>query len=168
MCFADSYQIPKLYKRFFNIKFGKNVRVTGKNVAFGSEPYLIKIGDNCTITGGVIFETHDGGIGIFRNKYPGINIFGGIEIGSNVFIGNRTIIMPGVVIGDNVIIGAGSIVTQSFPSNVVIAGVPARIIKSTDEYLENNLKKAVFVHATDPLERKKEILKSLNINNGQK
>ena len=41
-------------------------------------------------------------------------------------------IMPGVTIGDNVIIGANAVVTHSFPNNVVIAGVPARIIKSLD------------------------------------
>ena len=50
-------------------------------------------------------------------------------IGNNVWIGDNVSIMPGVTIGDNVIVGANAVVTHSFPENVVIAGVPARIIR---------------------------------------
>lgn len=53
-------------------------------------------------------------------------------IGNNVWIGEGVCIMPGVTIGDNVIIGANAVVTHSFPKNVVIAGVPAKIIKTLD------------------------------------
>jgi serine acetyltransferase len=45
--------------------------------------------------------------------------------------------MPGVSIGNRCIIGAGSIVTRSIPDNSVAAGVPARVIKSTDDYLKS-------------------------------
>lgn len=53
-------------------------------------------------------------------------------IGNNVWIGEGVCIMPGVTIGDNVIIGANAVVTHSFPKNVVIAGVLAKIIKTLD------------------------------------
>ena len=50
-----------------------------------------------------------------------------IQIGSGVWIGGGTIVMPGVTIGDNVTIGAGSIVTQNLPSNVLAFGQPCRV-----------------------------------------
>lgn len=62
-----------------------------------------------------------------RNKF--IEWAETVVIGDNVWIGGDVTILPGVVIGDNVTIGAGSVVTKSFPSNVVIAGNPAKIIK---------------------------------------
>lgn len=52
-----------------------------------------------------------------------------VFIGSNVWLGDNVSVMPGVSLGDNVIVGANSVVTKSFPANVVIAGCPAKIIK---------------------------------------
>jgi acetyltransferase-like isoleucine patch superfamily enzyme len=160
--FASSYTVGKIYSKYYDVKIGKNVRFTGKDIYFGSEGYLIDIGDNCTITGGVIFETHDGGVGLFRKEYPGINVFGRIRVGDNVFIGNRAIIMPNVTIGNNVIIGAGSIVTKSVPSGSVAAGIPARVIKSFDEYKAKALQNAIYIYSQDPELRKIEILSKLN------
>lgn len=52
-----------------------------------------------------------------------------IVIGNHVWIGTRAIIMKGVTIGDNVIIAAGAIVTKDVPSNSIVAGIPASIIR---------------------------------------
>lgn len=53
-----------------------------------------------------------------------------VKIGNNVWIGDNAVIMPGVTLGDNVIVGANAVVTHNFPANSVIAGVPAKIIKT--------------------------------------
>lgn len=59
---------------------------------------------------------------------------GPIEIGNNVYIGMGAYIMPNVKIGDNCIIGAGAVVTKNIPSNSVAVGVPARVVKTVDDY----------------------------------
>ena len=56
-----------------------------------------------------------------------------IIIGNDVWIGTRVIILPGVEIGDHSIVGAGSVVTKSFPKYSIIAGNPARIIRSRNK-----------------------------------
>ena len=133
----------KLIRFFFGCKVGENVKWTGLPI-IGSESELITIGDNVTIARNVVFHTHDGAVRLFRDEYPGINVFGEIKIGNNVFIGSDSIIMPNTTIGDNVIIGSGSVVTKSIPNNSVAAGVPAKIIKSLEEYKAAVLNKATF------------------------
>lgn len=56
-----------------------------------------------------------------------------VKIGDDVWIGGGVIILPGVTIGNNVTIGAGSVVTKDVPSNVVVAGNPAKVIKHLKE-----------------------------------
>lgn len=106
------------------------------NVEFGSEPYLIKIGNNVRITNGVRFCTHDGGMWTLRKmgRLEDADVFGEIEIGDNVHIVWNAIIMPNVRVGSNCIIGAGAVVTKNIPDNSVAVGVPARVIESIDEY----------------------------------
>lgn len=52
-----------------------------------------------------------------------------VKIGKNCWLGNGVVITAGVTLGDNVVVGANAVVTKSFPSNVVIAGVPAKVIR---------------------------------------
>lgn len=60
-----------------------------------------------------------------------------VEIGNDVWIGRRTIIMPGVKIGDGCVIGAGAVVTKDIPPYSVAGGVPAKVIKSRLPKQEN-------------------------------
>lgn len=103
---------------------GKNVQIIGE-ANFGSEPYLITIGDNTTISFDCAFVTHDAATRVIRNL-PNHDketvIYAPITIGKNCFIGCRTVVLPNVTIGDNCIIGAGSIVNRDIPSNTVAAG----------------------------------------------
>lgn len=96
---------------------------------FGSEPYLVTIGDNVRLASGVKITTHDGGAWVLRHLYPelsDIDRFGRVAIGDNCHIGMDAMIMPGVTIGKNCIVGARSVVTHDVPDNTVVAGVPAR------------------------------------------
>lgn len=157
----DDYSRYKAYSKFLGIDFGQKVRITGR-VEFGSEPFLINIGDHVTITSGVRFITHDGGVGIFRREFPDINVFGKITIKNNVFIGNNAIILPNVTIGNNVVIAASSVVTKNIPDNVVVAGVPAKIIRTIDEYKVSTMQKAIYISERNPKKRKKLILESIS------
>jgi acetyltransferase-like isoleucine patch superfamily enzyme len=155
--FANPYKKSQIYSKYLGIKFGKNVRIL-HFPRWGSEPYLIEIGDNVTITRGVAFVNHDGGVAVFREEHAGLNIYGKIIIGNNVFIGINTIILPNVKIGNNVVIGAGSIVNKDIPDNVVVAGVPAKIIKTLKDYKINSLAKACFINTNNSNEKKEIIL----------
>ena len=118
-------------------RVGEGCRFIGKN-EFGSEPYLITIGNNVSITSSY-FVNHDGGVWVFRDEIPTIDVVKPINIKDNVFIGSHCIIMPGVTIGPNVVVGAGSVVTKDLPEGAVYAGVPAKRIKSLDEYKQSVL-----------------------------
>ncbi|MGT2843762.1 sugar O-acetyltransferase [Streptococcus hongkongensis] len=65
-----------------------------------------------------------------EERIAGLEYGAPITIGDNVWLGGGVTILPGVTLGDNVVVGAGSVVTKSFGDNIVIAGNPARIIKS--------------------------------------
>ncbi|MFG2057313.1 DapH/DapD/GlmU-related protein [Micromonospora sp. NPDC048930] len=127
---------PEGFARSIGVDLRGRVRFYGIDRAmFGSEPWLVSLGDNVFITAGVQFVTHDGGTLILRREHPDLEWTAPIRVGDDVYIGVRSIILPGVTIGDRCIIGAGSVVARDIPANSVAAGVPARVIRSTDEYL---------------------------------
>lgn len=106
---------------------------------FGSEPWLIRIGNNTRITQGVRMITHDGGLWTLRRLgmiAKESDKYGKIVIGDNCNIGWDVIIMPNVTIGNNCVVAAGAVVTRDIPDNTVFGGVPARQIETLDEYYE--------------------------------
>ena len=118
------------------VNFPKGGVHTYGRVSWGTEPWIITLGDNVHITDGVRFITHDGGTLLFRHIVPDLEVTKPITVGNNVYIGNCVLILPGVNIGNNVVIGAGAVVTKDIPDNSVVGGIPAKRIKSTDEYFE--------------------------------
>jgi acetyltransferase-like isoleucine patch superfamily enzyme len=114
-------------------------------VEWGTEPWIITIGNNVYITSGVKFITHDGGTLLYRKIVPDLEITKPIVVGNDVYIGNNVIILPGVTIGNNVVIGAGAVVSRDIPDNSVAVGVPARVIKTADEYLEKLKKESLHL-----------------------
>jgi acetyltransferase-like isoleucine patch superfamily enzyme len=100
---------------------------TNNNILIIASNY-IKIGSNTLIGQNVTimdFEAHD----IMPEKRKLIGEIGKIDIGNNVWIGNNVVILKNSIIGENSIIAAGAIVSGVFPSNVIIGGVPAKVIK---------------------------------------
>lgn len=131
LALSNQYTVGNYFRRKGS-QIGKNNRIFVKYLS--SEPYLVRIGDNCAIAEGVKFITHDGAVGLFRKEIPNINIFGKIDVKDNCFIGMDCIILPNVSIGPNSVVGAGSVVTKDVPPNTVVVGVPARAICTLEEY----------------------------------
>ena len=96
----------------------------------------ISIGKKCKISGKVSIIAHDYSWEVLRQRSKEILPSGGkkIEIGNNVFIGYGAMILRNVKIGDNAIIGAGTVVTKDVPANTIVAGNPARIISTIEQY----------------------------------
>lgn len=142
---------PRAYLAGMGVRVGTGCRIFGiPEEVFGSEPYLCRLGDHVTITSGVKFISHDGGVWVFRDQYPDLDVFAPITVGNNVFIGINAIIMPGVNIGDNVVIGSGSVVTRDIAANSVAAGVPARVVRSLDDYQAKALARGLHLRSLAP------------------
>ena len=156
-------------RRGGGVKIGDNCEIY-PSVNFGSEPYLISLGNHVRINSGVQLITHDGGVWVLREYldilgHEKIDLFGQIKIGNNVHIGTNAIIMPNVIIGNNCIIGCGAIVTKNIPDNSIVVGVPARVIKSIDEYAKQHMKDFEYTKHMSKNE-KKECLSKKFINKG--
>ena len=120
---------------------GKDIELY-PGVDFGSEPYLVEIGNHVRLNKGVTIVTHDGGVWVLRKmkeECKDIDLFRPVHIGNNVHIGHNSIIMPGVHIGDNCIIGCAAVVTHDIPDNSVAVGVPARVIETIEQYEQKHI-----------------------------
>lgn len=136
----SSYERKRQYLIKNGATIGKKTRLNCHVDAFGTEPFLITVGEDCLFASGVNFITHDGGIKVLNSmkkfgKQRMDNI-APIVIGDNVYIGMGAYVMPGVIIGNNSIVGANSIVTKDIPDNSVVVGCPAKKIKTIDEYYD--------------------------------
>lgn len=152
MSLNGKYHAPEEVREIFSMIIGKDVDETfnmfppfytdyGKNISVGKNVFInsgcrfqdqggIIIGDGVLIGHNVVLATlnHD----IDPNKRSDMHP-APIIIGNNVWIGSNVTVVPGVTIGNGAIIGAGSVVTKDIPSNVVVGGIPAKIIKKIEK-----------------------------------
>lgn len=134
-------KIRKLKNQLYIAKMIKNGMTIGENFQMEKGcsldapfAWLISIGNNVTLASRVYILAHDAS----TKKFLNYSKIGRVQIGDNVFIGAHSVILPNVKIGNNSIIGANSVVTKSIPDNCVVAGNPAKIICSTEDYIDKN------------------------------
>ncbi len=107
------------FVHFWGMEIGEFTNISTTAKLDKTHPKGVKIGIHSYLTFGVSILTHDTSRSLYATTV----------IGDNVFIGCNSIVLPGVVIGDNVVVGAGSVVINDVPSNTVVVGNPAKIIK---------------------------------------
>lgn len=119
---------PWFLKSIYKVHIGKDTRISYKAFLDKSiNPKGIYIGNYTLITGGAVILSHD----------ACRHLIADVHIGDCCFIGAQAMIMPGVTIGDHVIVAARAVVTKDVPSNCIVAGNPAKIIKEnikTEKY----------------------------------
>jgi acetyltransferase-like isoleucine patch superfamily enzyme len=145
------YHTPEEIRELFSMLIGKPIDKTfamfppfytdcGKNISVGKNVFInsgcsfqdqggITIGDGALIGHNVVLATlnHDIEPRKRSTMYPAP-----IVIGKNVWIGANATVVPGVTVGDGAVIAAGAVVTKDVPANVIVGGVPAKIIKQIE------------------------------------
>lgn len=101
-------------------RIGENSRING--IVDGVNPHLVVVGNHCVVGRGAALLTHCP----VRGARP-------VTIGDCVWIGYGALVLPGVEIGACCVVGAGSVVTRSMPSQSIIAGNPARVLRRMSE-----------------------------------
>lgn len=110
----------------YNIEIGENFYANMNCVIL--DEARVKFGDNVFIAPGCGFYTAGHPFDVAQRN-SGLEYARPITIGSNVWIGAQSCILPGVTIGDNCVIGAGSVVNRDIPSGTLAAGNPCRVIR---------------------------------------
>jgi acetyltransferase-like isoleucine patch superfamily enzyme len=118
----------------FYTDFGKNISI-GKDVFFNTGCSFqdrggIHIGDGSLIGMNVNIATLNHGLDM---KTRNTTYASPVTIGKSVWIGSGATILPGVTIGDRAVVAAGAVVTKDVPEGTVVAGVPAKVVKTIEE-----------------------------------
>ncbi|HEY0214445.1 MAG TPA: acyltransferase [Paenirhodobacter sp.] len=115
-------------------RFGENCFILPESVF--TDPAYTVIGNNVWVVGAWV-SGHDGSVIMLGRAYGRkLDTVGAVVIHDDVFIGRGATILPGVTIGPRAIVGAGAVVGKDVPPNSVVAGNPARVVRTLDEHLE--------------------------------
>lgn len=136
--YAGAHFRMEAFENFAGEKFNPQL-IIGNNVGFQELCHVgcvnsVSIGDGCLFASKVFITDHlHGNVSkedLSQSPENRKLSYKPVKIGKNVWVGDGVCILPGVTLGDNVIVGANAVVTHSFPANSVIAGCPAKIIKT--------------------------------------
>lgn len=124
----------------FNCDNGKKIHI-GNNFTGNFNLTILDIrevyiGDNVMIGPNTLITTVNHTL-TPKGRREHLGIASPVNIGNDVWIGGNVTILPGITIGNNVVIAAGAVVTKDVPDNVLVGGVPARIIKEIENDVEN-------------------------------
>jgi acetyltransferase-like isoleucine patch superfamily enzyme len=128
------------------VRVGEGCEILTGMSTFGTEPYLIEIGNRVTLSYDVLLITHDGSSRLYRHRHsssPWGNRFAPVRVLDDSFVGARAILLPGVTVGPRSIVGAGSVVTKDVPPDTVWAGNPARQVATVAEVEERYARRMV-------------------------
>jgi len=114
------------------VEIGENSWIGPRCRFYSDQSVTISIGKNCDVAPEVAFVTGSHEIGV-ESRRAGVGYCKSIVIEDGCWIGARVTILGGVTIGSGSVVGAGALVNKSVPSNTIVAGVPAKIIRSLDE-----------------------------------
>ena len=135
--------IPHLFKRC-----GREVNIrpgvyfgTGRHISIGDRSMIgedaivssadeVVIGDDVMMGPQVMIYTANHGMAVGATMRQQPSVTSPVRIGNDVWIGARAILLPGIEIGDGAVVAAGAVVTRDVPPFAIVAGVPARVIRT--------------------------------------